>query len=857
MTNGPEIAFEQRLAHYSGRIGLAVAFAGLLVLGGWALEIPTLKSLVPGLPGMKANTAAAFVMAGLSLRWLGSPDATDARSAAWAGRWLAAIVGLLGLLTLGEYAFGWSLGIDQWLFDDTGLAPGAGAPGRMAPMSAVNLVLLAAALLLLDVETRGGKRPSNWLALAIAANSFLAILGYLYGVDALYRVAALTAMALHTAILFVVVSLGVACARPGAYFVTQIAGDSEAGFINRRLLPAAILIPPFLGWLRWQGELAGYYSTAFGLALFAASNVAVFTSLVWWSARALQRIHDQGDAVSQTSAMQQAILNSADFTVIATDTLGVIRSVNAGVEQMLGYASADLLDRETPAILHDPAEIAARARLLTQELGRTVEPGFDAFVAKARRGGGDEYDWTYIRKDGSRFPVRLSVTPLTDAAGKLTGFLGVGKDISAQKLAEEALRDSEQRMRLIADNMPAVVAYIDREERYRFANAMLAQRVGVGTDSLIGRTLREVRGEAIYATIADHVARALRGEHVTFEGAGPGPGPQPEMDGEYFYRSAYVPDVGPGGEVRGFYAMMFDITDLERGKLQLAASETRLRLITDNLPVYISYIDHERRFRFNNAMYAAFLGRPLDQITGQRVEDVASANSYDLIRPHLDEAFTGVPVTFEFALAPSGHVYRGNYLPDIDAAGNVVGVYGLIDDITAQKDVENKLRQLAQFDSLTGLANRSRFDDKLAEAIARSERSGRLLALVFLDLDDFKSINDNFGHYGGDRALQEFARRLAHGVRSTDTVARLAGDEFVVILELLNHADEAAVVAAKIAAAMEAPVIIGDQPHVLSTSMGVAVRRRGETDGEALLRRADSALYRAKAAGRGRFVVEE
>jgi len=116
-----------------------------------------------------------------------------------------------------------------------------------------------------------------------------------------------------------------------------------------------------------------------------------------------------------------------------------------------------------------------------------------------------------------------------------------------------------------------------------------------------------------------------------------------------------------------------------------------------------------------------------------------------------------VPVTFEFELAEGGRVYCGTYIPDIDAANEVVGVYGLINDISEQKDVENRLRQLAQFDSLTGLANRSRFDDKLAEAIARSERTGQSLALMFLDLDDFKSINDTFGHQGGDLALQEFA----------------------------------------------------------------------------------------------------
>ncbi len=852
MVNGPDIESEQRVARLSGRIGLGVAVAGVAVLVGWAFGIPLLKSLLPGLVDMAANTAAAFVLAGASL-WLSAPPtgAMASRRAAWVARILAAIVGALGLLTLGEYGFGWDLGIDQLLFADAAPSSRTPFPGRMALMAAVNLVLLAVALLLLDVDTRGGRRPSNWLALAIAANAFLAILGYVYGVDALYRVAALSSMALHTAIAFVVISVGVLFARPGSHFVRRVAGDCEAALINRRLLPTAILMPPLVGWLCWQGERAGYYSSSFGMAIFAMSNLAIFAALVWWSARALQRIHDQRIAVSQTSAMQQAILNSADFTMISTDTQGVIRMINAGAANKLGYAPEELVGKATHEVIHDPAEVVARAQALTRELGRIVEPGFDALVANARRGGGDESDWTYIRKDGSRFPVRLSVTPLTDAAGNLTGFLGIGKDISAQRIAEQALRDSEQRMRLIADNLPAVVAYFDREERYRFANSMLAKRVGVDTESLIGRTIREVRGEAIYATIAADVARALRGEHVSFEGPGP------ETDSGSFYRSIFVPDVGPDGDVRGFYAMMFDITDLNAGKMRLAASEARLRLITDNLPVFISYIDRDRRFRFNNATYAQYLARPLDEITGRRVEDVVDAQSYELIRPNLDEAFTGVPATFEFALPTTGRAYRGIYIPDIDAANDVVGVYGLINDITEQKDIENRLRQLAQFDSLTGLANRSRFDDKLAEAIARSERNDRTLALIFLDLDDFKAINDSFGHHGGDLALQEFARRLSGSVRATDTVARLAGDEFVVILERLKHADEAGTVASKIAATMVAPFRILDTQHVFSASMGIAVRRRGETDGEALLRRADTALYQAKASGRGCFVVDE
>jgi diguanylate cyclase (GGDEF)-like protein len=184
------------------------------------------------------------------------------------------------------------------------------------------------------------------------------------------------------------------------------------------------------------------------------------------------------------------------------------------------------------------------------------------------------------------------------------------------------------------------------------------------------------------------------------------------------------------------------------------------------------------------------------------------------------------------------------------------GFLGIGSDITQRKQAEARLLYLARFDSLTGLANRGYFLEKLGEAIARSERDGHLLAVMFLDLDRFKQINDTFGHHGGDLVLMEFANRLSHAVRATDTVARLAGDEFVIILDLLHDPDDATAVAEKIASSMQRPFHIFGAEHPVSACMGIVLRRRGETDPEDLLRRADAALYRMKSSGRGNYVIE-
>ena len=233
-----------------------------------------------------------------------------------------------------------------------------------------------------------------------------------------------------------------------------------------------------------------------------------------------------------------------------------------------------------------------------------------------------------------------------------------------------------------------------------------------------------MRGEAMYAQLTEHVTAALRGETVTFEGSGPG------MGRDYQYQSVYIPDVDPEGMVNGFYAMTFDITALKDAENRAEDNERRLRLITDNVPALISYIVSERRFRFNNRMYETWLARPLNEITGRRVADVYSAETYRSIEPHMELAFTGQQASFELE-TETRHV-RVTYIPDIDDGGTVRGVYGLISDITELKRIENELRVLAQFDSLTGLANRHRYNEQLAAAIARSERSGQTMALIFL-----------------------------------------------------------------------------------------------------------------------------
>lgn len=256
---------------------------GLLVLIGWAFNIAELKSILPGLVTMKANTALAFLLAGTTL-WLLQTGLPKPRYPL--AQLCAASVLLIGALTLSQYLFGWELGIDQLLFRDEGT--GALHPGQMSPATAFNFTLLGLACLLLD--TRRGFRLVQGLVLSAGFVSLLAVIGYLYDVEALYRIGPYNSMAAHTALTFLVLSLGLICARIEHGFMAIFTSERAGGLLARRLVPAAFLVPLALGWLNLQGQRGGLYDTVFGLSFFALSLIVVFLALIWWSADSLHQI---------------------------------------------------------------------------------------------------------------------------------------------------------------------------------------------------------------------------------------------------------------------------------------------------------------------------------------------------------------------------------------------------------------------------------------------------------------------------------------------------------------------------------------------------------------------------------------
>ena len=311
------------------------------------------------------------------------------------------------------------------------------------------------------------------------------------------------------------------------------------------------------------------------------------------------------------------------------------------------------------------------------------------------------------------------------------------------------------------------------------------------------------------------------------------------------------------GKAVRLFGTFQDITERKAIEQATLDSRRRLRTLADNLPALVALIDHEQRYRFLNAHIGRVFKICPSAALGLTMREVRGEAVYGLLEPHVLAALRGEASTFSYVDEVDGRTvhYQSNYVPDVDAAGRVNGFYAMTFDITELKETQRQLELMARVDTLTGLPNRRQFDERLAEAMGRSRRTQGSLALMFLDVDHFKDINDSFGHAAGDEVLREVARRLKATVRTTDTVARLGGDEFVILLEGLADASELGRLGDKVVTCMHAPFEVFGTVLDVTTSMGVARCEDRPQAASELLSRADGALYLAKKQGRDRFVL--
>ncbi len=286
-----------------------------------------------------------------------------------------------------------------------------------------------------------------------------------------------------------------------------------------------------------------------------------------------------------------------------------------------------------------------------------------------------------------------------------------------------------------------------------------------------------------------------------------------------------------------------------------------LNVILDSIPVRVFWKDRDLRYLGCNRRFAedAGLSSPLD-VVGRRDASLPWAAQASLHEREDREVIGNKRPLYGYEQSRTRYAgerlyVQINKVPLTNAQGEVIGVLGTYEDITARKEAEARIQFLAYRDSLTGLPNRALFGDRLRHAMAQARRGRPLLGLMFLDLDGFKDINDTLGHDRGDELLVQVAKRLEGCMRESDTVSRLGGDEFTVILEMLEQEADSIAVAEKILAAFQAPFTLGQETVFVTTSIGIALHPQAGNSAELLIRNADIAMYRAKENGRNRYCL--
>jgi diguanylate cyclase (GGDEF)-like protein/PAS domain S-box-containing protein len=714
---------------------VAVMALACLVLCGWAIHNPYLMSVIPGLVTMKANTATGLALSAISL-WLLLPDESH-KATVRIARLLALMVALIGASTLGEYLFRVNLGIDELLLRDPAGSTGTSAPGRLSPMTATAFIAIGLALILLDWETRRGRRPSQVLSLWAGFTAMLAISGYLFHATALTRILMYTQVAVHTAIGLFLLSIAIFLARPRSGIAGDLTRDGSGSSMARRLLPAVFLVPACLGWIRLQGQLAGLYGTEMGLTLNVTSNVVVFAVLVWWTARKLnqefdhrssaeagvrklnaeleERVAERTRSLEQQTgvlAEQAALLDLANDSIHVRDMNGRITFWNQGAVREYGWTAEQALGRVMHELLHTelPAPLdQVNAELLSKGLW--------------------EGELVNTRADQSRLSVSSRWALLRDAHGNPRAVLEINSDITESKQAKEALWTEKERAQVTLNSIGDAVICTDAADIITFLNPVAEQMTGWPSHEASGRPMAEV------VRIVDATTR------------------------------------------------------------EVIANPTKTA------------------FGQDRAMHL-----PPNSILIRR---------------------DGYEIPIEDSVAPIHN-----------REGQATGAVIVFRDVSAARAMAEQIAHLAEHDFLTGLPNRMLLNDRITQAIALAPRHGKKVALMFLDLDGFKQINDSLGHLAGDKLLQSIAKRLQSCVRRTDTVCRHGGDEFVVLFSEVQGTDNVETLAQQILASVAQSHSIDSHNLHVTGSVGISIYPDDGADAAALLENADAAMYQAKENGR-------
>ncbi len=528
--------------------------------------------------------------------------------------------------------------------------------------------------------------------------------------------------------------------------------------------------------------------------------------------------------VRDETAMRRLEEETGRFFELAPDMLctigadGHLERVNEAWTAALGWAPEELQARPLLDFVHP--EDRARAAAELQRMLTGESDGCSNRLA-TRAGGWRDIDWTAraLPEDGRAYAVARDVTDRNQIAF--------------------ALAASEARYRDLVHSLPSSsVVTFDHDLRYTFAAGEALADAGLSEDA-VGRTLPEVLPHFAGSLVPRYRA-TLAGHSQAFEFSG--------LDGRHYWVQM-APLRDAAGVIEGGMLLSQNVTPLKAAQRELTQAEERFRTAFEQAPIGMGLLSPEGRYlRVNEA---------LCRITGYEPEQLLGMAASDITHPD-DAAELASGRAEKRYLHASGHTVWVSVHATLvrDADGNASHVLCQIQDITDRRRFEERLQHLVDHDPLTGLYNRRRFEQELDRQVAHGARYGDQGALLVLDLDNFKLVNDTLGHNAGDELIVSVAGLLKTHLRDSDVIARLGGDEFAVLLPTGGMREAEAVAVKLVRAIREEATVVGTRRvRRVTTSIGVAPVASGDVTGEELLINADLAMYEAKEAGRDRYAV--
>ncbi len=528
------------------------------------------------------------------------------------------------------------------------------------------------------------------------------------------------------------------------------------------------------------------------------------------------------------------VARSRDMIIIA-DESGTILFATGAIEEVAGWTASDLIGTDGLHLLH-PDDLPSFGEHLQRLFDRPDEPSITQ--ARVRRTDGS-WVWTEV----------VALNLLSDP--NVRGLVGHFRDVTERKRAELALRESEERFRSLVQSGFDLLAIID-------GDGMMVY-VSPSHERILGHPLSlwltgQGRPELVHPADLAELAAAMKDVRAT-------PGKWARVrcrlkhaNGSWRWFEHVFTNMLDVPAVRGIVSNSRDTTDAEAAVDALRRTSERFRALVRHSSDVIIVVDDKGR--------SSYVSPALEHVLGYRPEDLIGRTLMTLVHPddrpmchaHFDTV-VGDP-TQEHSIEVRGRHADGRWrwfelrTTNLLYEPAVQGVVAHVRDITDRRNVELALEYRALHDPLTGLPNRALVVDRLSQTFASARRHGMSTAVLFIDLDRFKSVNDSLGHAAGDELLVEVAERLSTARRAVDTVARLGGDEFVVVLHDLPGADAAVDIARTIVDELRRPFLVHGRELVVTASIGLTIVAGSlEVDAETVLHEADAAMYDAKSKG--------